>query len=627
MSKYVRFSLFVIGLTSITAIIFLILSSMKLEPLPSIHDNEHMIQVLDERIERMSQNEEAYRDFSMATSPNNATGNAASAFSSGASTPAPASQTNVQVDGIDEGDIVKNDGRYVYFEHDNNIVIASTKGAESKVITKIKNKAFYLKELYLHEDYLVSIGYSDTKGALREDEGLYKTTVYIYDISDIKNPALIREFTMEGTLTSSRKKDNDLYLVMHTRPHPSFYQSYDDDHSVDLSEIDLQPYVKDTAVSNEGAPVPFEAIHYLPESTDHNFLSLISLDLDKLDEKANIKTYLGASENMYMSNNHIYVSALKYNYETNADGEIVDRQLDTQILQFKINNGIITYRGSAEVEGYLINQFAMDEQNGTFRVAVTDGFIWRDNEPSTNNLYTFDTKLKPLGSVEGLAKDERIYSVRFMEDVAYIVTFRETDPLFVIDLKDARNPKVLGELKIPGFSNYLHPLDEDHLIGFGHHTVLEDVPDQEEPRVLRAGLKISIFDVSDPTNPKEAFMKVLGRDWSGSEVNRNHHALYKHPEKNLYGIPAQLDEVELVNKEFQVDTSSNFEGALLFHISPESGITLKDTITHQKNTYRPEWEYATKRMISVGNMLYTLSEEQMKIYDLEEERVIKTVEF
>ncbi len=598
------------------------------EELPNIKNEDHLKRLIKERMKE--------QEFTI-MEPTEEAASADTSNKDSAMSDTSTSDTNVQVQGIDEGDIVKTDGEFVYFARDDNIVIASTSGSDSKVVSTIKEKAFYPQELYLHQNYLISIGYSES--TIREQhttkesdptDRLYptmyamQTTVYIYDISNTTNPKQIREFTMEGSLTASRKSDGYLYLVANHYPPISLLPEKED--------VEIRPFVKDTAVSTAGEPIDYEEMFYFPESNDNNFMLLSSIDLNNIDKEASVETYLGASNQLYMSKNHVYTAVNRYHTEDPKKGmadTMIANSADTEIIQFKIDKEKITFHASTIVNGTLINQFAMDERGDTFRVATTKNSGWQNDVPSTNNVYTFDLQLHPLGKIEGLAEGERIYSVRFMEDVAYMVTFRQMDPLFVIDLKDAKNPKVLGELKIPGFSNYLHPLDDNHVIGFGQHTELRNVEWSTEPIVSPAGFKLSLFDVSDPANPKEKFTEILGEGNSYSEINYNHKALYKHPDENLFGFPAYLFETKPVQHgdDFYEEEILVFEGAFLYDISPETGFTLKDSITHQKqSTIDYGWDTHIHRMVSVGDMLYTLSYDEMKVYDLGKEQVLETVD-
>ncbi|WP_188205534.1 beta-propeller domain-containing protein [Alkalibacillus aidingensis] len=613
--------------------------------LPNIESEEQLWALLDERAEAREQSKPQQMQDESADGARESLGLGAGDDSS-ASNEASTSETNVQVDGIDEGDIVKSDGDYIYFARQDDIVIASSDDEDSRVVSQISEDNYHIQELYLHDDLLITIG--STHEPIREmDENsnqgteaetmiyppmMTQTTVYVYDMADREDPEQIREFSMEGSLSAARLMDGYLYLVGNNRPPVHILRNEDDEPQDD---IDVRPFIKDTAVSDEGEPIDFEDLYFFPESDDESFMLLGSLDLNNMNEEANVETYLGASNQMYMSEDHIYTAVNKYNTESannddTSDRIMIARPANTEINQFKIDDGEITFNTSTVVNGTLLNQFSMDERDGTFRVATTKGDMWDDEEPSTNNLYTYDLDLNPLGAVEGLAEGEQIFSVRFMDQVAYMVTFEQVDPLFVIDLEDPSDPEVLGELKIPGFSNYLHPLDDDHVVGFGQHTELKEVEWSDEPIVRQVGLKLSVFDVSDPYSPEEKHIEILGEGAAHSEVTYNHKILYQHPEEeNLFGFPAELMETEEVTRDGHTyeEHSFIFEGAFLYDISPDDGITLRDNITHQEpDIDHPDWESRVMRMVSVGDTLYTLSQDRMNVYDLSSGSVIDTVE-
>lgn len=611
--------------------------------LPTIKDQKQLVTLLKERMKEEKRginlfNSDAQEDSAMETAESS---NDSSAGGDGTSS------TNVQVQGIDEADIIKTDGKSIFFVRDGDIVITSTEKENSSILSKIKVDNFYPQEIYVQDDLLITIGQtseplrevkkSESKDEIGIPEPIYynQTTILFYDIKNPSEPKQIREVSQEGSYHTSRILDGYLYLI--ANEYPPFHILRSDE------DVEVRPFIKDTVVSDESMPVDFDDMYFFPESKEEQFLILTSIDLSNMEKEANMETYLGASNQIYMSHDNLYVAVNKYKELEESDTEskeaetselVMDiaiwrpQDVDTEISQFRVENGSLTYNASTLVNGTLINQFAMDERNDTFRVATTKGGTWDEENLSTNNLYTFDINLKPLGSVEGLAEGERIYSVRFMDNVAYMVTFKEVDPLFVIDLENPEKPTVLGELKIPGFSNYLHPLDENHVIGFGQNTKLIEEKGNSEPRVQTDGIKISIFDVSDPTNPKEKYSEVIGQGWSYSELLYNHKVLFKHPTENLFGFPAVLTETKTVRKDditYEEDRVI-FEGALLYEITPE-GIKLLDTITHQGDfEEHPEWHSEIRRMVSVDDTIYTFSLDKMKIYDMNQKQILKTVE-
>ena len=296
----------------------------------------------------------------------------------------------------------------------------------------------------------------------------------------------------------------------------------------------------------------------------------------------------------------------------------VKNQRKTYIYKFKLEDSKVTYTNTGSVPGEVLNQFSMDEKDGYFRIATTDSDSW-NSETDINNLYVLDEELKIIGKVEGLAKGERIYSVRFMGNRAYMVTFVETDPLFVIDLSKPEEPIVLGELKIPGYSKYLHPYDEKHIIGFGENTKAN-----EYGGVVTDGMKMALFDVSNPTKPKELFSVDIGEKGTHSEILDNHKALLFSKEKNIISFPVYISEEAGMYK-----TKLKFQGAIVYGLDLENGFILRGTIAHQEiNDGYINYDYSKKieRIIYINDSLYTLSKGLIKstnMNTMEEEDSLK----
>ncbi|WP_430787719.1 beta-propeller domain-containing protein [Virgibacillus flavescens] len=593
-----------------------------MEELPAISDRNQLIALLQERAANRSL----------------ASGNTASAELS--TTNQQASSTNVQVQGIDEGDRIKTNGKHIFFARNTDIVIASADEKESNVKSLINEKKFRPTELFLEEDILIAIGTSYSKPvssptdspAPRAELAIMPTgltTVYFYDISTIENPKKLREISFDGSLSASRKSNSHVYLIANSYPPVHILNKEQNKNE------ELRPTVKDTAVGKSFKSVEYKDMYYLPDSYENSFLLTASIDLKQMSEPAKVEAFLGATNHLYMSEKHMYLAVNKLEKPTQQakdnSSTIMPRpvgDIDTQIFQFDLQDGSISFNASTEVNGRMLNQFSMDEYQDTFRVATTSGNPGQ-KEPTTNNVYTFDQSMKSLGKIENLAEGEQIYSIRFMNEIAYMVTFKQVDPLFVIDLKNPKIPEVLGKLKIPGFSNYLHPLNEDYLIGFGQETEIVKSKLSNEPQVQVNGLKISLFDVSNLSHPVEIDNEIIGDAGSYSEVTHNHHALYKHPSANLFGFPATLYDSKTLQQGDVVmrDQSFSYEGAFLYTITPETGIELKDSITHQDvNVKQPDWESEVKRMVSAEDYLYTFSLNQMSVYNIKTEEVVETIE-
>lgn len=538
------------------------------------------------------------------------------------------SSTNIQVEGVDESDMVKTDGDYVYsiFAGTAVKVIDIRNPKKMKVAAEIKpDDDYYPSQLFLHDDLLIVLGdkmqrYPKKSEAMDQIMPMNSlTTVRLYNIEKPEKPVFIREIGVEGYLKSARKTDGILYLV--TNVFPNFWA---------MEEIEgnaLRPRIVDST-EEEKKFMEFKDISILPGAVDPSYSVIAAIDLTSpKTSEFKTKGFLGSSDQMYMTKDHLYLTALKYETSTNSRGaEIMiwnPGKADTEIFKFKLDGTDVDFYRSAELGGTILNQFSMDEYKGSFRVVMTEGNMWDDKNPSKNHLYILNKNMEMTGSVKGLAKGERIYSARFMGDKAYMVTFRETDPLFVIDVADPAKPKVLGELKIPGFSNYLHPLDENHLIGFGYETVAQKNPSGGEPLILTQGMKISLFDVTEFHNPKEKFTEIIGGRGTYSPLQYDHKALFQHKKRNLFGFPVSIYEEGA--KDFDVDYKGS--GALVYEITPERGIVLKGDLVKMKTSGEQyeEWEKQIQRLLYSGDSLFTLSMNEMKSYKLDSFKEISTL--
>lgn len=516
------------------------------------------------------------------------------------------SKTNVQVEGVDEADIVKTDGNYIYYISSEKIVIVDAKNSNDlKIVSEInyEEDRFYPKELYINDNKLIVIGESSNNNyrKLIEVDSSYSyitkrsTIAKIYNIKDKNNAKLEREIQIKGNYLSSRMIGDNIYLIANEYIYSYLFK---DKEISQIDEESLKPMYKDTAVSNEEKSIAYNDIYYFPDSEDTSYLIIAGFNV-KNNEEANIKTYLGAGEDIYSSQDNLYITRVKYEYK---DSKLFDNyyshDVNTYIYKFKLENSKAKYINSGSVPGKVLNQFSMDEKDGYFRIATTDSENWR-SETNTNNLYVLDENLKIVGKIEGLAKGEKIYSVRFMGNRAYMVTFVQTDPLFVIDLSKPEKPTVLGELKIPGYSKYLHPYDETHIIGFGENTKTN-----KYGGVVTDGMKMALFDVSNPNSPKELYSVDIGDKGTYSEILNNHKALLFSKEKNIIAFPISISE------EGERRSKLKFQGAIVYGLDLEKGFTLKGRIEHMKvedgyKNYDSEKE--VERIIYIKDSLYTLS--------------------
>ncbi len=517
------------------------------------------------------------------------------------------SETNVQVEGVDEADIVKTDGKYIYYlSNDNLVIVDASNDTNMKIISKIEfdKTDFYPSEIFLKDNMVIVIGtesfYKDDVS--KNEEVSYSryqqyTTARVYNIENKEKPTLERTVEIEGDYLSSRMIGNNLYLISNKYLYSYLCREYK------ISELDEEEFKTeylDTAVGEETKCISFENIFYFPEFEDTSYLNIVAFDITN-NEPANINSYLGAGQDIYASNNNLYIARVKYDYKDNSSRY----DLNTEIYKFKLEDTNCTFEKTGTVPGAILNQFSMDEKDGYFRIATTDSRNW-NNEEDTNNLYVLNDKLEIVGKVEGLAKGEKIYSVRFMGNRAYMVTFVETDPLFVIDLSDPTNPTVLGELKIPGYSKYLHPYDETHLIGFEEDTKVVNYGYGDI--VTTDGMKMSLFDVTDSSNPKEMYTVKIGEKGTYSELLYNHKSLLFSKEKNIIAFPISITEE---------DYKVTFQGAIVYGLSLENGFELKGRISNTENELDKYYSRNNvKRIIYIKDTLYTLSDELIKAVDM-----------
>ncbi|WRP06986.1 beta-propeller domain-containing protein [Rossellomorea aquimaris] len=529
------------------------------------------------------------------------------------------SETNNQVKGVDEGDIVKTDGSYIYQLTDHRLLITKANPVkEMKVVSSTSYKEnMQPHHLFLQKDKLLVIGNNWGPAHFQEDkqESIASTmpvdgttVALLYDISDKAKPSLLRKVELEGQYVTSRKIDSTVYLISNLYPNYWMLEQGKDP--------DLRPRVKDSLTGDETTPLPIQDIKYFPQSQSPNYTLLTGMNLEDPKASLNIQSYLGSGDKVYMSKNNLYLAVEKYN----EDGKNGWTSSNTEIYKFSVHDGNIAYSSSGNVEGRALNQFSMDEHEGHFRIATTKGQVWNSESPSSNALYILDENMKNVGEVTDLARGEQIYSVRFMGDKAYMVTFKQVDPLFVIDTADPNAPKVLGELKIPGFSTYLHPIDEHHIIGFGFDTkVVDDNKlSNEEPRIIRSGMKISLFDITDFQHPKETDTEIIGGTGTHSYLLEDHKALLHEPSRNLYGFPISIyHEKEGSRHELEFD----YQGALLYEITPEKGIILTSQLTDEENKnkeYYEQWEDQIQRLLYIDNQLYTVSHNRVTAYSLDD---------
>ena len=528
--------------------------------------------------------------------------------SAGSKTPS-YSTTNIQVEGVDEADIIKTDGQYIYIARENLIYIVKAYPAqEASVASTIKLNGTVIG-IFIDEDKLVAFlqeypdwRYSSTE--IVKDQA----HIQIYDIMNRDEPLLEAEISLDGYYYNSRMIGKYVYVVT-TQP------AYIREERIVLPSITM---------NNEALEIEATDVYYTDtQDYYHSFTTVVSIDIET-GKIAHETFLLGYSTCLYVSQNNIYVATPKYENDTQK----------TEIHRIRVNSGDITYEASGEVPGYVLNQFSMDEYDENFRIATTEDRFSEtfSQTTSASNVYVLNQNLTTIGKLEELAPNEHIYSARFMGARCYLVTFKKVDPLFVIDLEDPNDPRVLGKLKIPGYSDYLHPYDENHLIGIGKETV----ESEEGDFAWYQGVKISLFDVTDVEHPKEIAKYEIGDRGTDSPVLYDHKALLFDKELNLLVIPVLVAEID---EEKHPDGVAPYaygdyvwQGAYVFKVTGES-ISFRGGVTHiddsselSKSGYYFYSEYSVKRSLYIDDYLYTVSDKGIKINTIAELTEVNEIE-
>ncbi len=445
------------------------------------------------------------------------------------------SGTNNQVAGVDEADIVKTDGKWIYAlnQSDNKVYILSAEGKDSKIVGTIKlqqtpeNATYwrYYQEMILANDRLYLLGsYNDWS---KETDGMSEqyAIAAVYDISDRTAPKEISTLKQQGSYRTARLIGDLLLIVSDYR----IWYLY----AKDESPIVYAPRVTVNGTEEKLKP---DQIYVNPESKENGFTVVTTINALDGTEYDSYKAVLGGCDTVYCNGTDLLIASQEWESkqseeQTNSEGKhfvTIVSGTSTNLFRFTLTDGKIEAAASAKVDGALLNQFSMDAYNGYFRIVVTmsksEETIWTDGidtyewkSSSDCELFVLDDDLNVVGKLDQLAKDERVQSVRFMGDTAYFVTFRQVDPLFAVDLSDPHNPAVLSKLKIPGFSAYLHPFGEGKLLGIGY--------DADEEHGWTENVKLSMFDISDPSNVTEAF-KLSVKDAQYTSVQYNHKIVF-----------------------------------------------------------------------------------------------------
>jgi uncharacterized secreted protein with C-terminal beta-propeller domain len=538
--------------------------------------------------------------------------------------PDPFSETNVQVAGVDEPDLVKTDGRRLLALAQGALFVIDLTGPEPELRGRLELDDVSVRDLLLEGDRALLLGETGdrafSEGGLQPSVphgyGASITALVEVDLSDPERPRAARRLLLDGRYVSARMVDGGARVVLSSFPTGLPFHS--PEHESLLGQRDalrfnrevirdsgLESWVpyfvlerEDGEVEAEGSLLDCASAHHPEEFSGFGMLTVLTLDLSAgLDGPVAERSVgiLSDGETVYASAENLYVATQRWIDWEAAEGSERDRATEghtTQIHRFDISGSDrAAYRSSGEVRGWLLNQFSMDEHDGRLRVASTDSPPFWETSSSESMVTVLEERagrLAPVGRVAGLGKGERIFAVRFMGDLGYVVTFREVDPLYVVDLSVPARPRVAGELKIPGYSAYLHPLDDGLLLGVGQDATDEGVV---------KGTQVSVFDVSDPGDPRRIDHLRIGE--GSSEAEWDHHAfLYWEPD-GLIVLP-----LNVYGWSEGSGGGKDFFGAMAIR-AREGTLDVAGRLAHP-DAGRDGMEI--RRSLVVGELLYTVSE-------------------
>ncbi|MFA5268462.1 MAG: beta-propeller domain-containing protein [Methanoregula sp.] len=577
--------------------------------------------------------------------------------------------TNVQVAGVDEPDFIKNDGKYIYVITGQTLAIVDAYPAASASVISRTVIEDTPRDIFIDGNRLVLFvtGTEDTDTSVSGNSVVAEkmvampyypyrnsrpvTHAVFYDITDRAHPKMLKDYTIDGDYIDARLIGSNMYLV--TREQVYTYN---------MDQINV-PVVRE-GTRTIIAP---DVYYFDNPERQYAFTTVSSFDTQGAKEKE-AKTYLvGSGDLLYVSENAMYITYQKYNnvYRTmrsgtvlidveedvsgsgssssgisapilwedfnkmsesekqayitkmkNIEQEAVQKkeidQTTTVIHKIAISNGAITYVARGDVPGVLESQFSMDEYKNNLRLATTSNVYTTRSSYEYNNVYVLDSGMKTIGSLTHIAEQEKIYSARFIGDRLYLVTFKRVDPFFVIDLSAPTAPKILGKLKIPGYSDYLHPYDATHIIGIGKETGTNDWGG-----VSTKGIKLALFDVTDVDNPKQIDKVEIGDAGSDSAALTDHKAFLFDKEKNLLVIPARVvkNQATVSDTTKRVTTPNIWYGAYVFGLTPETGFVLRGTVEHGTGSdgyyYYGSSQNEVKRSLYIDNVLYTMSSKKI----------------
>ncbi|MGN1195294.1 MAG: beta-propeller domain-containing protein [Acutalibacteraceae bacterium] len=511
------------------------------------------------------------------------------------------SKTNTQVDGVDEADIIKNDGRYLFvITDDTRLSVVDTVSMKTVFVKNLEavngGSDYTALEMYLTDNRLTVLGiqYKKTEdskeGESGSSDGFYtcsdcfypyynyydqETVVQIFDITDKDNISLVSSFTQDGYYQNSRLVDGYLYLITN--------------YNIDTGDI------KNTAspsVRNE--KVTYDCIYVGARCESFRSQTVISgFSVSQDSPQINKISVVGNADEIYCTTDTLYIFSSSYSVN-------YDETDYTDIFSFCLKDGKIEKKETGSVPGTVDDNYSVDEKDSYLRIATTAYDYQKDVDISS--IYTLDEKLEIVGKLVDIAHDEQVKSARFIGNTAYIVTFRNTDPLFAVDLSDPKNPKILGEVKLPGFSEYLHPIGENLLVGIGYDGDDDDADYQS--------LKITLFDVSDPLNP--AVKDSLVFKYTDSNVLNNPKSFIVGQNGNDFYIPTSYEKFFY---DIWGDWYKSSYTLKYLHLSAENGKLNQLAVYTVPDTFS-DYVYDDFTGAYIGQSFYTVADDTVYQYNI-----------
>lgn len=554
------------------------------------------------------------------------------------------SETNVQEEGVDEPDLVETDGEFIYIAQRGELrIVDSWPPADTASVASLPLDSNPWS-MFLDGDRVVTFGWiGDVFPGDDDWRSSGATRVTFIDVTDRSAPTVVRTLDLDGWMADARRIGDDVYLVLDTwmgMPWELWDIIWSEE--LELPEVEwdapeeeqeaarqeardlLRPYVEAFAAnvdvddllprqldSVDGAIAPLldcTDIYKPLDTGDVSLLSVVHFDMHA-DEPASATGLLSDGWTVYASQDNLYVARSSWWWWWGWG----DLDLTTHIHKFHLDGGDTDYEASGEVPGWMLNQFSMSEHNGFLRVATTDRDWWwgtPTDEEAANNVFVLEQRgssLELAGEVRGIAPGEQIQAARFLGDRGFLVTFLQIDPLFTLDLSDPYNPAIVGELEVPGFSSYLHPFEDVHLLATGM--------DGTEDGTI-TGFSVSLYDVSDMAAPSLTDRITLGSDWGWSESLWDHHAFTLH--RGVLSVPF-----------YSWDDDVSFSGLLVID-AETTGLTELGRIDHAdlvgdsvciyewEDACETDWWYAqVRRSVVIEDNLYSISDYGMKVNELE----------